>query len=99
MHVLGAGIAYKVEYSSVDAKWHAYISGVDMVSSTLATVNNGVQGNAEVHKKNIEMGPFTFSNVMVKNSSGTWLNNTATLYANSPYSITGTATNFTVSGP
>lgn len=99
MHVLGAGVAYKVEYSSVDTKWHAYISGVDIVSSALATVNNSVQANAEVHKKNIEMGPFTFSNVMVKNSSGTWLNNTATLYANSPYSITGTATNFTVSGP
>lgn len=99
MHVLGAGIAYKVEYSSVDAKWHAYISGVDMVSSTLATVNNGVQGNAEVHKKNIEMGPFTFSNVLVKDSSGTWGNNTATLHADLPYSITGTATNFTVFGP
>lgn len=56
-------------------------------------------GNAEVHKKNIEMGPFTFSNVLVKDSSGTWGNNTATLHADLPYSITGTATNFTVFGP
>lgn len=97
-HVLGASIAYKVEYNSSDSKWHAYIAGTDKVSSSLATIDN-VQGHAEVHKKNIEMGPFTFADVSIKNSSGTWVNNTAAPYATSPYSVTGTATNFTVSGP
>lgn len=69
------------------------------MSSALATINNGVQGNAETHKRNIEMGPFTFSNVKIKNSSGTWVNNTTTPSAYLPYIVTGTATNFTVSGP
>lgn len=99
IHILGKVVTYKVEYNSSDGKWHAYISGTDMVSSSLATVDNSVQGNAEVHKKEIEMGPFTFSNVKIKNSSGTWVNNTVTPSATSPYSVTGTATNFTVSGP
>ena len=69
VHALGASISYKVEYNSTDGKWHAYIAGVDKVSSALATINNGVQGNAETHKRNIEMGPFTFSNVKTKSKS------------------------------
>lgn len=98
-HVSGANIAYKVEYNSSDLKWHAYIAGYDKVSSSLATINNSVQGHGEVHKANIQMGPFNFSNVKIKNSSGTWVNNTASLHADSPYSASGSSTNFTVSGP
>ena len=98
-HILGASISYKVEYNSSDSKWHAYIGGVDRVGSTLATVNNSVLGQAEVHKKLIEMGPFSFSSVLIKNSSGTWVNNTAAPTATTPYSWSGSATNFTVSGP
>lgn len=99
VHVLGAKISYKVEYSSTDQKWHAYIAGVDKASSALATQNSGVQAHAEVHKKDIEMGPFTFSEVQVKNTTPAWVNNTVTPTAASPYSVTGTATQFTVSGP
>lgn len=99
VHRLGAEISYKVEYNASDGKWHAYIVGKDKASSALATVNVGVQAHAEIHKKEIEMGPFTFSDVQIKNSSSIWVNNIKLPTAAAPYTATGTAANFTVSGP
>ncbi len=96
---LGTSTAYKVEYLTTDGKWHAYIGGLEKVSSSLASANSSVQAHAETHKSNIEMGPFTFSSVKIKNTSGTWVNNTTSPSAPLPYSVSGTPTNFTVSGP
>lgn len=97
--VLDFAVTYKVEYSTSDKKWHAYIAGVEKASSTLSTSLIGVQAQAEIHKEGIEMGPFTFSNVQIKNSSSTWKNNTTSPTANYPYQATGSPTEFTVSGP
>lgn len=99
VHIQGVQVSYSVEYSAVDQKWHAYIAGYDKASSVLATTNIGVQAQAEVHKKEIEMGPFTFSEVKVKNTTPEWKNNTVYPTASSPYAVTGSATQFTVSGP
>lgn len=96
---LSTSVTYKVEFSSADRKWHAYISGVDKVSSTLATTNMGVQCNAEMHKKLIQLGPFTFSNVQTKSASGIWASNTIYPTVPESYSVSGSASNFTVSGP
>lgn len=98
-HNLGASITYKTDYNTSDNKWHAFIAGTDLLSSTLSSNSVGVECYAEIHKKQIEMGPFSFSNVKIKDSSGTWGNNTVTPTAPSPYSCSGTATSFTVSGP
>ena len=100
VHKLGTTVSYKVEYSSSDGKWHAYVAGGDKMSSALASNMLDVEAYGEIHKKNIEMGPFAFSNVKVKNSSGSWANNTivpSTRIAS--YTVTGTANSFTVSGP
>ena len=98
-HPLNTAIQYKVEYSASDQKWHAYISGVDKISSALSNSNTSVQCYAEIHKKLIELGPFTFSNVQIKSASGIWAYNTVAPSATSPYSVSGSASNFTVSGP
>ena len=98
-HRLGIYLTYKVEYNSDDGKWHAFINSVDKVSSSLATSEIKVQAKGEVHKQDIEMGPFSFSTVKVKNSSNTWVDNTTSPSADSPYTVSGTATSFTVSGP
>lgn len=94
----GTQKTYKVEYLESDGKWHAYIGGVEKVSSTLSEVKN-LQAQGEVHKRNLQMGPFYFSNVKIKNSSNTWNNNTVSPTAKAPYSVSGSATSFTVSGP
>lgn len=96
---LNTSITYKVEFSSADRKWHAYISGVDKFSTALSTANMGVQCNAEIHKKQIQIGPFNFSNVQTKTASGIWTYNTIYPTASAPYSVSGNASNFTVSGP
>lgn len=98
-HRLGIYLTYKVEYNSDDGKWHAFINSVDKVSSSLATSEIKVQAKGEVHKQDIEMGPFSFSTVKVKNSSNTWVDNTTSPSADSPYTVSGSATSFTVSGP
>ena len=98
IHMLGISVSYKVEYLS-DGKWHAYIGGVDKAQTTLSSSSLVVEGMSELHQANIQMGPFTFTNVKVKNSSGTWINNTTMPTAPFPYSATGTSTNYTVSGP
>ena len=98
IHMLGTSVAYKVEYRS-DGKWHAYIAGVDKAQSLLSSSSLNVEGMSELHQPNIQMGPFTFSNVKVKNSSDTWINNPTMPTAPLPYSATGTSTNYTVSGP
>ncbi len=98
-HRLGIYLTYKVEYNSDDGKWHAFINSVDKVSSSLAATEIKVQAKGEVHKEDIEMGPFTFSTVKVKNSDGVWVDNTDLPTADSPYTATGSATSFTVSGP
>ena len=99
IHALGASIPYKVELSLSDGKWHAYINGQDKVSAFLATQDNPVQVNAEIHKKLIQMGPFSFSNVKIKSSLNVWTNNTVYPSATSPYSAVGSPTSFTVYGP
>ena len=96
---MGIYLTYKVEYNSDDGKWHAFINSVDKVISSLATSEIKVQANGEVHKQDIEMGPFSFSTVKVKNSSNTWVDNTTSPSADSPYTVSGSATSFTVSGP
>ena len=96
---MGIYSTYKVEYNSDDGKWHAFINSVDKVSSSLATSEIKVQAKGEVHKQDIEMGPFSFSTVKVKNSSNTWVDNTTSPSADSPYTVSGSATSFTVSGP
>lgn len=98
---LNSSITYKVEFNGEDEKWHAFISGVDMVSGSLNYNIMSVQANAEVHKENIEMGPFTFSRVRVKNGFLEWEDNTKRPTAQSPYSVSSnsTPTQFVVSGP
>ena len=98
-HRLGIYLTYKVEYNSDDGKWHAFINSVDKVSSSLATSEIKVQAKGEVHKQDIEMGAFSFSTVKVKNSSNKWVDNTTSPSADSPYTVSGSATSFTVSGP
>lgn len=98
-HRLGIYLTYKVEYNSDDGKWHAFVNSVDKVSSPLVVTEIEVQAKGEVHKENIEMGPFAFSTVKVKNSNGMWVDNTDRPTADFPYTATGSATSFTVSGP
>lgn len=100
-HELNSKITYKVEFDGEDEKWHAFISGDDVVSGTLDANIMSVQANAEVHKNNIEMGPFTFSRVKVKNGFLEWVNNTTKPKGESPYYVTSSssATEFTVMGP
>jgi len=97
-HVLNFQVTYRVEYLASDSKWHAYIAGVEKAQSTLSTVTN-VQAQSEVHKLNIRMGPFAFSNVQAKNSGNIWNNNTVSPSAQTPYVVSGSATSYTVSGP
>lgn len=100
VHQLSTTIPYKVEYSSSDGKWHAYVADVDKMSSALASSTLDVEAFGEIHKQNIEMGPFVFSSVKVKNSGGSWVNNTTAPSSRiTSYTVTGTATSFTVSGP
>lgn len=99
-HALNTSVAYKVELNMNDGKWHAYVAGQDCAAGTFPSLTMGVQAHAEIHKEGIQMGPFTFSNVKIKDGNALWKNNTklpsTTL---SGYSVSGTATNFTVSGP
>ncbi|MFI2855881.1 hypothetical protein ACH6EH_01940 [Paenibacillus sp. JSM ZJ436] len=68
-------------------------------SWNLGTYNN-VQANAESHATNTEMGPFRFTSVSYKNSSGVWTVNDTAPTADSPYSVSKTSNvNFRVYGP
>ena len=100
VHQLNSSITYQVEFNGDDEKWHAFISGSDLVSGSLDVNIIKVQAHAEVHKNNIEMGPFTFSLVKVKNGYLEWVNNTDRPSADSPYYVTSssTPTQFTVGG-
>ena len=101
VHQLNSSITYQVEFNGDDEKWHAFISGSDLVSGSLDVNIIKVQAHAEVHKNNIEMGPFTFSLVKVKNGYLEWVNNTDRPSADSPYYVisSSTPTQFTVGGP
>lgn len=48
---------------------------------------NNVQANAESHATNTQMGPFRFTSVSYKNSSGVWTVNDTAPTAESPYSV------------
>lgn len=96
---LGTTKAYKVECNPDNGLWYAYCENNILANSMLSSISLDVQANGEVHKKNIEMGPFVFSNVKVKNSNFVWVNNTQMPTADAQYQATGTPTNFTVSGP
>ena len=98
-HDLGEEVVYKVEYSSSDGKWYAYIDGVQMVGFRFPVADCGVQAHAEVHKDNIQMGPFIFYDIRVRNDLLQWSNNTVLPTAQSPYTVTGSATTFVASGP
>ena len=95
---LGTTRTYKVEHEA-DGKWHAYVADVEKISCVLSQNSCTVQAKGEVHKENIQMGPFYFTSVKTKTTSDSWVDNTATPYADSPYYVTGSATSFTVNGP
>ena len=95
---LGTTRTYKVEYKA-DNKWHAFVAGTEKISCTLPEDECHVQAMGEVHKPNIRMGPFYFTDVKVKTTSNSWVDNTKSPYANPPYYVTGNAKSFTVDGP
>ncbi|PWW44901.1 hypothetical protein DET56_101101 [Paenibacillus pabuli] len=65
----------------------------------LGTYNN-VQANTESHATNTQMGPFRFTSVSYKNSSGVWTVNDTAPTAERPYSVSKTSNaNFRVYGP
>ncbi|KOY13066.1 hypothetical protein [Paenibacillus xylanivorans] len=98
-HLLDTSIQYTVQYEGADSKWHGYIAGYDKGSWNLGTYNN-VQANAESHATNTQMGPFRFTSVSYKNSSGVWTVNDTAPTAKSPYSVSKTSNaNFRVYGP
>lgn len=102
IHLSGAQYFYKVEYYSDDDigdKWHAYIGNTEYVSSVLSPCGLHIEAAAEVHQDNIQMGPFVFSNVRRKDPLGVWSLMSGSLFHDSPYSVSGTTSNFSASGP
>lgn len=98
-HLLNTSIQYTVQYEGADGKWHGYIAGSDKGSWNLGVYNN-VQANAETHATNTQMGPFRFTSVSYKNSSGIWTVNDTAPTADSPYSVSKTDNaNYRVYGP
>ncbi|MGM1020160.1 MAG: hypothetical protein ACQEXV_06340 [Bacillota bacterium] len=87
-HLLSSSVKYMVQYGS-DSKWHAYIGGYDKGSWSLGT-NNNVQAQAETHSTNTQMGPFQFTGVQYKNTSGVWKANDTAPSADSPYHVSKT---------
>lgn len=85
-HVLDFSAQYKVEYQS-DGKWHAYIGPYDKGGVSLGFSSAGVQAQAEAHASDIELGPFEFTSVTYKNSSGSWVYMDVTPKADSPFSV------------
>lgn len=85
-HVLHYAAPYKVEYES-DGKWHAYISGYQKEAMTFSFSSTTVEAMAEAHSSSIELGPFYFTNVNYKSTSGTWYNMDSTPYADSPFHV------------
>lgn len=97
---LGSYVNYKVEYNTNDGKWHAYVNGQDCAASRFSPSQIQVQANAEIHKEGIQMGPFRFENVKLKNPSAVWIdNNTMPNYYMPGYSFAGIETMFSVWGP
>ena len=68
-------------------------------SGPLSSSSMQLQAHAEVHLQYIQMGPFSFLNINIKNSFGSWISNTSTPHANTHYEYNGNAYYFTVSGP
>lgn len=85
-HVLDYAGQYKVEYQS-DGKWHAYLGPYDKGSFSLGVSSAPVEACAEAHSTTIELGPFAFSSVQYKNTSGTWKYMDETPFAESPFHV------------
>ena len=76
------------------------MDGQDCASSRFSPSQIQVQANAEIHKEGIQMGPFRFENVKLKNPSAIWIdNNTMPDYYIPGYSFAGIETMFSVWGP
>jgi len=95
----GDTILCKVEYSADTSLWQASCNGTIYASGPLSSSSMQLQAHAEVHLQYIQMGSFSFSNIKIKNSSGSWISNTSTPHANTHYEYNGNAYYFTVSGP
>lgn len=85
-HVLYYAAPYKVEYED-DGKWHAYLSGYHKKAMTFSFSSATVEAMAEAHSTSIELGPFYFTNVNYKSTSGTWYYMDSTPYANYPFHV------------
>lgn len=97
---LGTYANYEVGYNIYDGKWHAYVEGQDCVSSRFSPSQIQVQANAEIHKNGIQMGPFMFEGVKLRNPSAVWIDNSTMPSCRiSGYRVNGTATMFGVWGP
>ena len=83
-----------LEYDDVRIEMTARAENSKLDSSAMS-----LQSHAEVHKQYIQMGPFSFSNIIIKNSSGSWISNTVAPYAYAHYGYSGNSYNFTVYGP
>lgn len=96
---LDTSIQYTVQYEGADGRWHGYIAGSDKGSFNLGVYNN-VQANGETHATHTQMGPFRFTSVSYKNSSGVWTVNDTAPTADSPYFVSKTDNaNYRVYGP
>ncbi len=84
--IVGIAVNYKVSYES-DKKWHAYIGGTDKGAFSLSFSSATVEAMAESHSSKIDLGPFAFTQVKYKNSSGTWKNMDVKPTADSPFSV------------
>ena len=89
----------RVEYSTDTLLWQASCNGTVYTSGPLSSSMMSLQAHAEVHLQYIQMGPFSFSNIHIKNSSGSWMNNTNSPHADTHYECNGSPYYFTVSGP
>ena len=101
-HALNMQYPYKLEYSSSDSNWHAYVSGIDRGRVPMGQ-SQMVFAMADCNNTSIAMGPFEFHNVQTKTASGGWVynNSAAALYHNNPYQITtiNNNANFKAYGP
>ena len=95
----GNTISCKVEYSDDTSLWEASCNGIVYASGPLSSSTMSLQAHAEVHLQYIQMGPFAFSNIAIKNTSGSWISNAKTPHADDHYEYSGNSYSFTVSGP